>query len=297
VDRLDRLAARLAVGVCVVRLDAHRARAIQREHRRDVLERVRPHRPQQGPHGTAVELEHAERVALRKQLEGRLVGERQRLEVDGLVAVGLDVGETVLDDGQVAQPEEVHLEQSQRLAAGLVELRDDGAVLLALHHRHDVHERFARHDDAGRVHAPLPLEVLELTRGVDDPLDVGVGLIQAPELSGLSEPRVLAVEDPAQRDVFAHHAWRHRLGDPVAHREGVAEDARRVLDRLLGLDGAVGDDLRDAVCAVLIGDVANDLAPPALVEIDVDIGHRHPLGVEEPLEEQAVLQRVEVGDA
>ena len=48
--------------------------------------------------------------------------------------------------------------------------------------------------------------------------------------------------------------------------------------------------------AVLLGDVADHLAAPTLVEVDVEVRHRDPLGVEEPLEEQAVLQRVEVGD-
>ncbi|MBB4941476.1 hypothetical protein FHR32_005853 [Streptosporangium album] len=36
---------------------------------------------------------------------------------------------------------------------------------------------------------------------------------------------------------------------------------------------------------------------PALVEVDVDVGHGDAVGVEEPLEDQAVRQRVEVGDA
>jgi hypothetical protein len=31
-------------------------------------------------------------------------------------------------------------------------------------------------------------------------------------------------------------------------------------------------------------------------EVDIDIGHRHTLGIEKPLEEQRVLQRIDVGD-
>ena len=127
-------------------------------------------------------------------------------------------------------------------------------------------------------------------------LDVVVGVVERPELAALAVPLVLGVEDLLERDVLAHHRGRHRLGDPVAHRERVAEDPRGVLDRLLGLDGAVGDDHRDPVVAVLVGDVADHLAAPALVEVDVEVGHRDAVGVEEPLEDQAVLERVEVGD-
>jgi hypothetical protein len=82
----------------------------------------------------------------------------------------------------------------------------------------------------------------------------------------------------------------------LAHREGVTHDTGGVLDRLLGLDRAVGDDLGDPLLAVLLGDVADDLAPSALVEVDVEVGHRRTFGVEEPLEDQVVLDRVEVGD-
>ena len=47
----------------------------------------------------------------------------------------------------------------------------------------------------------------------------------------------------------------------------------------------------------LVGGVAHHLAAATVVEVDVDIGHRRALGVEEPLEQQAVLDRVDVGDA
>ena len=108
---------------------------------------------------------------------------------------------------------------------------------------------------------------------------------------------MLRVEDAGERDVLAHHRRGHRLGDPVAHREGVAEDPRGVLHGGLGLDGAEGGDLGDLVLAVLLGDVADHVGAAAVVEVDVDVGHRDAVGVEEPLEQQVVRDRVEVGDA
>jgi hypothetical protein len=146
------------------------------------------------------------------------------------------------------------------------------------------------------VDTPLALEALDADGGVDDRLDVVVPVVELTELAALVVALVRGIEDLLQRDVLAHHRRRHRLGDPVAHREGVAEDARGVLDGLLGLDGAVGDDHRDPVVAVLVGDVADHLTAPALVEVDVEVGHRDAVGVQEALEDQAVLERVEVGD-
>ena len=42
--------------------------------------------------------------------------------------------------------------------------------------------------------------------------------------------------------------------------------------------------------------VADDLVPPTLVEVHVDVGHLDALGVQEPLEDEPVLERVQVGD-
>ena len=68
------------------------------------------------------------------------------------------------------------------------------------------------------------------------------------------------------------------------------------LSACLALMRAVGDDLRDPVVAVLVGDVADHLAAAPVVEVDVDVGHGHALRVQEPLEDQPVLDRVELGD-
>ena len=63
-----------------------------------------------------------------EQLVGRRVVERQVLEDQRLAAVGLDVVQRVVEDREVAQPEEVHLDQAERLARRVVELGDDRAV-------------------------------------------------------------------------------------------------------------------------------------------------------------------------
>ncbi|CFE46862.1 Uncharacterised protein [Mycobacterium tuberculosis] len=74
-------------------------------------------------------------------------------------------------------------------------------------------------------------------------------------------------------------------------------DSRRILQRRFGFDGAEGDDLRDPVVAPLVGCVAHHLTAAPVVEVDIDVGHRGALGVEEPLEQQTVWNRVDVGDA
>ena len=67
VDRGDLLPPVLAQRVVRVAVGAHRAGPVERQHRRDVLEVVRPHQPQQRAHRPAVELEHPQRVASAEQ--------------------------------------------------------------------------------------------------------------------------------------------------------------------------------------------------------------------------------------
>ncbi len=88
----------------------------------------------------------------------------------------------------------------------------------------------------------------------------------------------------------------NELGDGVRLVVGKVQDARHVADHRARLQRAERDDLPDLVLPVLPGDVGDDLVPAPVAEIDVEIGHGHALGVEEALEEQAVLQRIDVGD-
>ncbi len=297
VDRGDLLLAVLSQRVIGMRVRPHGAGPIQRDDGRDVFEVVGLHQAQQRPHRAAVELEDAERVAAPEQLVGGAVIERQIFEHRPETAVRLDVVEGVIDDREVAKPQEVHLDQPERLGRRVVELGDDLPVLLPLHDRDDVDERFARHDDAGRVHAPLPLQTLEAARRLEHASRIRIGVDHGADVAGLLVALVVLVVDAGQRDVLAHDGRGHRLGELLPHAEREAEHTAGVLERLLGLDGAVGDDLGDALVAVLLGHVSDDLAATALVEVDIEVGHRDAVRVQEPLEDQSVHQRIEVGDA
>ena len=139
------------------------------------------------------------------------------------------------------------------------------------------------------MYAPLALQALKTQRRLDDLLGLRVLVVNLTERRGLDVAFVLGVEDTQKRHVLAHDGRRHRLGQLLPQRERKAHHPRGVLDRLLGLDGAVGDDLGDSLLAVLLGDVVDHLTATSLVEVDVEVGQRSTLGVEEPLEDQPVL--------
>ena len=89
---------------------------------------------------------------------------------------------------------------------------------------------------------------------------------------------------------------RDGLRDPVDLAVAVAQDPADVADRGPGEHRAERDDLGDVVGAVLAGDVGDDLVAAAVLEVDVDVGHRHAVGVEEALERQLVVDRVDRRD-
>ena len=119
-------------------------------------------------------------------------------------------------------------------------------------------------------------------------VDPGLALDLLGERGGLLERLV-------ERDV--EREARDELGDAVGLAVGEAEDARHVAEHRLGAHGPERDDVGDPVRAVAVDDVADDLVAPVVGEIDVHVGHRDALGVEEPLEDQPVADGVDVGDA
>ena len=118
-------------------------------------------------------------------------------------------------------------------------------------------------------------------------LTAGVALDHAAQL-GRAVDRLVEPDAELVRD---------GLGDPVDLTVRVAEDPADVADGRPRQHRAEGDDLGDVVLAVLAPDVGDDLLAPAVLEVDVDVGHRHPVRVEEALEGQLVEDRVDRGDA
>ncbi len=152
--------------------------------------------------------------------------------------------------------------------------------------RHQFGQWLPRDDDARRVGTRVASDALQVSGEVDDPLDrrVGIDLLAqgGRDLERLVEPDAKLIGDG--------------LGDPVHLAVAVAEHAPDVPDGRAREHRAKGDDLGDVVLAVLAPDVGDDLIAPAVLEVDIDVGHRHPIRVEEALERQLVQDRVDRGD-
>ena len=112
-------------------------------------------------------------------------------------------------------------------------------------------------------------------------------------LHGLSELRRI-FDGLIERDV---ELCRHHLGDAIDVGVRDVHGATNVFDGGFGCHGAEGDDLGNVIAAIFLRDVVDDFAAAVHAEIDIDIRHRNALGIEEALEEQFVLERIDIGDA
>ena len=231
VDVLGRLPAVLQLGVVAVHVRRHRPGPVQGHEGGDVVEARRREGAQRRAHRRALELEHPDRVAASQHLVGRLVVEGDGVDVGTGPRGLLDEVEGRLDDREVAQPEEVHLQQPELLDPVHLVLGDDRRVGgigprlgLALD-RQVLGEGLLRDHDRRGVDAVLAAQALEALGHVDHRLRVGVGLVHLPQARrrdvAVLVPLDLLEAEP-QRRVPAHDERRHRLGDLVADHVGVA---------------------------------------------------------------------------
>ena len=263
----------------------------QRDQRDDVLERVRLQLADQVLHAARLELEHRGGVAGAQQLEGVRVVERYGLDVQRRFALTLAAAVDALygpvDQCQRAQAEEVELDQADGLDVVLVEMGDQAAATGLAIQRRVLRQRPRRDDHAAGVLAGVAGDALQRHGAVENGADLFLFAVTGRQLG-------LFLEGALQGDV---QRAGDQLGDAVDETVAVAQHPAHVADHRTRVHLAEGDDLADPVAAVLPGDVVDH--PVALVhaEVDVEVGHGYPLGIQKALEQQVVAQRVEVGDA
>jgi len=281
----------------------HGARAVQRVQGNQVLQAAGLGLLEHALHAPAFKLEHGLGQPVLKKLVGLAIIERHGLEGEVLLAlVALD-DELArnLQDGERGQAQKVELHQADGLHVVLVVLAHSRFATRLLVERAKIGELARRNQHAPGVHADVARHAFELLRHLDDGLDVFF-LAHALVEHGLQLQRVVVLValllhfGRVLQGVRHARFARHQLGDAVA--EGVAHvhHPAHVTDGRLGGHGAEGGDLAHCVLAVLLLHIVDHAVAVALAEVDVEVGHRDPLGVQEAFEQQVVLKRIQVGD-
>ena len=291
----------------------HRPRAVEGVHGDEIGEPFRLERHQPLLHAVGFELEDARRLAAPEKRVGLLVvvGDPVRVEVSVRAPYGggnarvvrAEKRDAFFLDRKRLEAEEVHLEKPDRLDEVAVVLRREKLVAARLRFRgglflaallrggHDgyrLDERIPRNYDAARVDARLSDGALEPRRPLHYEVDRRVGRIERGVELGDLLPRL------GKR--YLGNVWDER-SELVRVGEGVVHDAPDVLDGALRGHLSERHDVRDVVGAVFARHVVEHPFAPRVVEIDVDIGHRYAVGVEEAFEKEVVLYRIDVRDA
>ena len=193
-----------------------------------------------------------------------------------------------LDHGQGLQPEEIELHQAGGFRPFHAELRRRKLGARVAIERHELDQRPVGDDDArgmGRGVAVKPLKPLaDIEQLGHDRLGV----------ARLLEPRLCRYGLREGDRVGRVH--RHELAQPVDLAIGHLQHAADVAQHGARLQLAEGDDVGDALGAIALAHIGDHLVAPVLAEIDVEVGHRHALGIEEALEQEPEADGIEVGD-
>ncbi len=270
-DRFDAVAP-LDVGMHRPALD--RPGADQRDLDHQVVEHPRLQSRQGGHLRARLHLEHPDGVGTLQHLVHRRLGEVQLSQVHLDALVLGDQVDDVVQRREHAQPQQVELHQTDCRAVVFVPLQDAAVLHPRPLHRAHVGDRPIADHHATGMDTHVPRQVVDLHGQVDhrfrNVLDVrGVGQPVPP--ADLLAPCVLLPLGESQR---AGH---------VAHRAAAA----------------VGDhvgDLGGVVAAVAVVDVLNRVLPQVGFDVDVDVRRPVTRRGQEPLEQQLVGNRVDVGD-
>ena len=279
----------LALDEVVHHAGLERSRPEQRDEGDDVLETARLQAPHELAHAPRFELEHPGGGARTDELVSLGVVGRHRAHVEGrLAGTGrIDHRGGAIDDGQGLEPEEVELHEAHRLDVVLVELGHRRSAVRVTEERRVVGERPRGDDHSPRVAARVACEPLERPGEVDEGAHVLVALVVVPE-RGLLRERPFEGDPEIERDELCDH---------VHERKRESEHPTHVAHHGLRRHRAEGDDLRHPVRPVAPDHVLDHAVAPVHAEVDVEVGHRDPFGIQKALEEEVIGDGIDVGNA
>ena len=261
-----------------------RSRAHDRDLHGEVLEaaglRARQHRDLRA----RLDLEDADGVALADRVEDHLILEVDAREVDDAAAPGGDEVHCFLDDGEHAETEEVDLHHPRVADGVLVPVAE-----VAVRHgrglaRHAVDERLrGDHHPAGVLR--------EVARHADELRDHLGQLAPAAHARALPELRVVRKH---LKDLLGALERPGPAGEAVELGHGQAERLAGVADGAARAVGGEAGDQRGVLAAPARVHALNQLGADIAREVEVDVGQRVHLLVEEAPDEEPVVDRVDV---
>ena len=275
--------AALDVGVDRAALD--RPRAHDRHLDGEVVEVLGARAPQRAHLRAALDLEDAGGLGLLDGLEGGRVVVGDAREVDPLAPARGDELDAALDRREHPQPEQVDLQEA-RVRAGVLVPHDHLPPLHGGgHDRAAVDQRAGGDDHAAGVLGEVAGQAVRLLGQRAQPAPAALGLATGPQRGGDVAIDVLPV--PALR------AARDALDLPRRQAQRLAQLA----DGAARAEGREGGHERGAIAPEAVVHARDEDLAHVAREVEVDVGQRRDLLVEEAPEQQLVGDRVDVREA
>ena len=251
----------------------YRTGAVEGDHDVNVVDGVGLEVDEGARHAGAVQLESALGLAAREHGKSLFIVEWDVFDADFFPFDFLDALQSVGDDGEIADAQEVEF-QKPRLFDGIhVVLGDDflfafGVVL----ERSVVGQRPGRNNDSSGVYRDVAGVAFNFLRHIHDGFRVRVFFIK------LFEVRILfhGAFDGHREALRAHG---NQFGNPVADRVREIHGPGHVTHGAAGHHGAEGADLGHMVDAVFRTGVSDDFVPAVVGEVHIDIGRRGSVGI------------------
>ena len=275
----------------------HRSRAVEGIHGYEVLEDGGVECPQVFLHSRRFKLESPYGASFLVQLVCRGVVDGYVVEVDVYAPTEFHVLHRLFLLRQCLQSEEVHLYQAGRfddvsvvLCHGGLDVGEVGVV--GGRDGHMVRDGVTADDEAAGVDAGV-------AHGALKHLGVFYGVAFSDVCRGLC---LLQFPDTLQGVAEVHlHSVGQALGYCLAQRVCLGQrqflHACDILYRVLRRHGAVCDDMCAVLVSVFVHHPLQHLSSAVVVKVGVDIRQGDTVGVEESLEQEVVLQRVDFRDA
>src|ERR1019366_126296 len=286
-QRVGELRAPAPLDVDLDRSGVERARTVEGVERGEIVEYLGIHAAEEVAHAGRLELKDSVRPPVREEPVHLGVVERDCLQARALPLFLLHEAQGVVEDRQRDEPEEVHLEKTHPVDRLHFELRRDLVVAVAIE-RQVLDEGLRRDEDARRVDARVARHALEPLAQIEK---APVRLVVAERVRQLLHVAPRLGEHRGLAGIR-----RNERAEAVNLGERNVQDAAHVAKDGPRLHGVERDDLADVLAPVLRSHVLDDLAAAALAQVDVDVGHRDAVGIQEALEEKVVAERIDIRD-
>ena len=222
-------------------------------------------------------------VAVLQQLESFFIVQRNVVNVDSRAVIMRHLLESVFNNGQIGQAQKIHFQKTEVFHGVHFVLGDDVAFVGAALEGQVFGQRFRGDHHGAGVSGRVPGHAFQTQSGVNQFFGVGVGAV------GLAQFHYVIQTFAQKTDFFVLVGIKgNQFGDAIAKIVGKAQRPASVADTAPGHHCAKSDDLGKMVLAVFLPDVLENLIPPGIVKIQINVRGANSFLVQKSFEIQII---------